>query len=171
MKAIKNKDISFVRKTLSPNVQYSLGGDSGNAIEGFLDHYHLKSGGRKTQFWQELATAVQLGCTKSKDEFECPYVFSKWPRERDGFEYIAVIKKDAKIRAKPHVNAPLISSVSYELLKLSDEKSESDWHVIDLGSQKVGYLAKADGRSPTDYRARFKRTSSAWKLELFVAGD
>ncbi len=172
MKAIQSKDSLFIKKILSEDVIYSFGADPErkNATEGFMNYYKINSK-KETSFWKDLSRTINLGCTMFEKTFTCPYVYSKWPDKYDSFSYIAVIEKKAVIRSKPIDTAPKIKSVNYEILKLAPEQKKNDWYTIDLGVKKIGYLAKADGRSSTDFRVEFQKISTGWTLKYFIAGD
>lgn len=173
MNAIQNKDVSFIKKILSDDVEYSFGTDPErkNAIDGFLNNYKIKNEKDSSSFWNELRQAIDLGCVKSEGSFTCPYVYSKWPDKYDSFSHVAVTKNKASIKAQPKASASEIKSVSYEILKLTLGQNNKNWYLIDLGKNKVGYLAKTDGRSATDYRAEFVKIEKQWMLKYFIAGD
>ena len=115
---------------------------------------------------------------ESKNEFWAPYVFSRFP-DYDGFDFSAIIAKDVRVRSEPNEKAPMITSLSYDIvLNLSgsdspEPKNKADpaWVRIRLPDGREGFVSAQFIRSPTDYRAGFKKTGGKWLLTHLVAGD
>lgn len=170
--AIQKKDSSFIKKILSDDVEYSFGADPErkSAVDGFLKHYKIE-GKKDSDFWKNLRDVVELGCTKSGEEFICPYVYSKWPNKYDSFSFVAATREKIPIRKKPESSAEVLRFANFEIFKLAREQKTDGWNAIDLGNKQVGFVATADVRSPIDYRAGFQKTSDGWKLKYFIAGD
>lgn len=170
--ALKKKDSAFIKKILYEDVEYTFGADpnSKSAVDGFFKHYMIKTKD-SVMFWKNLASTLELGCTKTGESFVCPYVYSKWPDKFDSFSYVASTKNKTPLRKKPEVSGEIIRSVNFEILKLIPDSQSKDWYTIDLGNNQIGYVAKADARSPIDYRVGFQKTSIGWKLKYFISGD
>lgn len=170
--AIQKKDSSFIKKILSDNVEYSFGADPErkSAVEGFLRYYKIEDK-KESAFWKSLRDVLDLGCTKSGEEFTCPYVYSKWPDKYDSFSFVAAIRDKIPIRKKPESSAEVLRFANFEIFKLSREQKTKDWNAIDLGNKQVGFVSTTDVRGPTDYRVRFQKTSDGWKLKYFITGD
>ena len=73
----------------------------------------------------------------------------------------------------------MIASLSYDIvLNLSGSDSperknraDSAWVRIRLPDGREGFVSAQFIRSPTDYRAGFKKTGGKWLLTHLVAGD
>ncbi len=73
----------------------------------------------------------------------------------------------------------MITSLSYDIvLNLSggdspepQNKAGPAWICIRLPDDREGFVSAQFIRSPTDYRAGFKKTSGKWLLTHLVAGD
>lgn len=170
--AIKNKDSAFIAKILSADVMYSLGyhPEHKNAVDGFLKYYEVNNS-KGSAFWKDLNDVIELGCTKSGDFFECPYVNSKWPDKFDSYEHVVTVVEKTPIYSKPDAKAKVVRIANFEVLKLTDKREKEGWYNIDLGSKKMGYIAKSNARSPIDYRVQFQKTSTGWKMKYFITGD
>jgi hypothetical protein len=170
--AIQKKDSSFIKKILSDDVEYSFGADPDrkSAIDGFLKHYNIEDK-KNSEFWKNFQEAVDLGCTKSGEDFICPYVYTKWPDKFDSFLFVVTTGEKIPIRKKPETAADILRFTNFEILKIALEQKTDGWRTIDLGNKQIGYVAKSDVRSPIDYRAQFSKTSEGWKLKYFIAGD
>lgn len=107
--AIQKEDSSFIKKILSDDVQYSFGADPErkSAAEGFLKYYKIQ-GKKGSGFWKDLRSVMELGCTKSGEEFICPYVYSKWPDKYDSFSFVVVLGEKIPIRQKPEFSAKIL---------------------------------------------------------------
>jgi Bacterial SH3 domain len=177
LKAISRKDAKFLLSIVDPNIQISFGGEEG--IQAFRELW--KPEDVNSEIWNTLAQLLRLGGTfgESKDEFWAPYVFSRFPDDYSGFDFSAIIAKDVRVRSEPNEKAPMIRSLSYDIvLNLSGgdspeprNKVDPVWVRIRLPDGREGFVSAQFIRSPTDYRAGFKRTGGKWLLTHLVAGD
>ena len=170
--AIRKHNSTFIKKILADDVQYTFGADPDrkSAQDGFLKHYKIVEG-RNSEFWNDLQSVIDLGCTKTEKAFSCPYVYSKWPDKFDSYTYIATVKEKTAIKVKPQSSAKTIRIADYEILKLYSDQRVDGWYTIDLGDKKEGFVSQSEARGPTGYRAEFIKTSAGWKLKYFIAGD
>jgi hypothetical protein len=177
LEAISRKDAKFLLSIVDPNIQISFGGDEG--IHAFRELW--KPEDVNSEIWNTLAQLLRLGGTfgESKSEFWAPYVFSRFPNNYDGFDISVIIAKDVRVRSEPNDKAPMITSLSYDIvLNLSggdspEPKNKADlaWVRIRLPDGREGFVNAQFIRSPTDYRAGFKKTGGKWLLTHLVAGD
>lgn len=173
MNAITHKDAKFLLSIVDPKIKLSFGGDEG--VESFRKLW--KPENPASEVWRELRGLLRLGgtFTKSKNEFWAPYVFSRFPDEYDGFSYSAIIARDVKIFSAPRKSAPAIATLSYDIVQtpLQDpEKGKNaGWVHVRLSDGREGFADRQSVRSPTDYRAGFKKAGDNWMLTQFVAGD
>jgi hypothetical protein len=177
LEAISRKDAKSLLSVVDPNIQISFGGEEG--IQAFRELW--KPEDVNSEVWNTLAQLLRLGGTfgESKNEFWAPYVFSRFPDNYDGFDFLAIIARDVKVRSEPNDKAPMIASLSYDIvLNLSgsdsqEPKNKADpiWVRIRLPDGREGFVSALFIRSPTDYRAGFKKNAGKWLLTHFVAGD
>jgi hypothetical protein len=123
---------------------------------------------------------LRLGGTfgESKNEFWAPYVFSRFPDDYGGLDFSAIIARDVRVRSERNDKAPMITSLSYDIvLNLSGSDSsvpkneDPAWVRIRLADGREGFVSAQFIRSPTDYRASFKKTGGKWLLTHLIAGD
>jgi hypothetical protein len=145
LEAISRKDARLLLSIVDPNIQISFGGEEG--IQAFREVW--KPEDVNSEIWNTLAQLLRLGGTfgESKDEFWAPYVFSRFPDDYGGFDFSAIIAKDVRVRSEPNEKAPMITD------------------------SREGFVSAQFIRSPTDYRAGFKKTGGKWLLTHLVAGD
>lgn len=177
--AASKKDKAFVLSILDPKIQLSFGGDSG--LKDFKEMWKIDQPNSK--FWDELTTILKLGgafqTIEGRKEFAAPYITSSWPDKLDSFEYAAVIGKNVRLRAEPGVNSPVVTSLTYDIVKFittepptaAVQKDGFDWIKVATSDGKQGYVAKTYLRSPVDYRAYFRKVNGSWRMVVFLAGD
>jgi len=169
---VAKHDTAALLDIVHPDIKSSFGGDEG--IENFKEFWRIKE--PDTKLWQELGTVLALGGSFDGPEmFTAPYTFSRWPDGIDGFEHVAVIGSNVRIRSEARADAPVVTSVSYSILQLHEEALQKDWMheewtAIKLNGQKA-YVASRLIRSPIDYRARFEYSKGQWMMTMFIAGD
>ena len=177
--AVKRRDKDFVLSVLDPQIKNSFGGDGG--IEEFKKMWKLDQ--PDSRLWGELETILSMGgsfgTVDGKRNFIAPYVTSMWPGDLDSFEYVAVTGKDVRVRANPGLKAPVVATLSYDIVKVSSQtvaelERQVDghtWRKIIAPGGKTGYVAEKFVRSPVDYRAYFERKNGRWVLAALIAGD
>jgi hypothetical protein len=175
--AISRKDARFLLSIVDPNIQISFGGEEG--IQAFRELW--KPEDVNSEVWNTLAQLLRLGGSfgESKNEFWAPYVFSRFADDCGGFDFSAIIAKDVRVRTEPNDKAPMITSLSYDIvLNVSgtdspEPKNKADpaWVRIRLPDGREGFVSAQFIRSPTNYRAGFKKTGGKWLLTHLIAGD
>jgi len=177
LEAISRTDAEFLLSVVDPNIEISFGSEEG--IQAFREVW--KPEDVNSEVWNTLAQLLRLGGTfgESKNEFWAPYVFSRFPDNDGGFDFSAIIARDVRVRSEPNDKAPMIASLSYDIvLNLSGSDSperknraDSAWVRIRLPDGREGFVSAQFIRSPTDYRAGFKKTGGKWLLTHLVSGD
>ena len=107
-------------------------------------------------------------------EFVAPYVTSRWPENLDEMEYEVVIGKIVPVRARPHAIAPVIDTVSYDILKVDWKASADmhwDWVKVTTPRGRRGYVAGHRIRSAGDNAAHFIKVKGRWVMNAFFATD
>jgi hypothetical protein len=157
---------------LDPKMKNNFGGDDG--IEAFQRIWQVAE--TDSKLWSELGTVLALGGSfTGKDEFTAPYTFSRWPKDLDAFDYVAVIGSNVRVRAQPDLDSSTIATVNFAVLPLDAESTAKDWRDQAWAAVKVagkkGYIATRFVRSSIDYRAQFTYSGGRWRLTFFLAGD
>ena len=177
LNAVQNHDQDFLLSIIAPDIMNSFGGDDGK--ENFVKIWEPDKPDSK--IWQTLADILTLGGNFSPDrqEFWAPYVFSAFPDDADAFSYLAIVGENVNVRAQPSLNAPVLTTLSYDLVKRLDNLRLAEetptgprrWLKIATPQGRPGYVAAQHARSPLDYRAGFKKINGRWLMAVLVAGD
>ena len=167
--ALARHDAAAVLAVVHPQVRNGFGGDDGAAA--FRRRW--KPGRRDSRMWETLATALALGGTfMGPDGFAAPYVYSAWPQEIDAFEHVALLGQRVPVRAEAAAAAPVLATLDGAIVPLAAPlKPESGWVAVRLPDGRRGHVARAQVRSPVEYRALFNREGGRWRLTALVAGD
>ena len=106
--SLARHDADAVMAVLDPNIKLSFGGDDG--IENFRRMWRPTEA--DSELWAELGAVLALGGTfSSESSFTAPYVFSKWPDRFDGFEHVALIASNVRIRSAPQADASTVATL------------------------------------------------------------
>jgi len=178
IEAARKHDLDFILGTLDPNIVNSFGGSEG--IEGFKAIWELNK--PQTKLWDTLTLVLTLGgslnVSDQETSFWAPYVYSRWPNEFDSFEHAAIIGTNVKIRSRPALDAPVVTNLSYDIVKFADqswlpagEAGPEAWVKIIAPTGREGFVSSRYVRSPIDYRIGFIKKDGRWSITHFVAGD
>lgn len=184
--AAKRRDTQFILSVLDEQVR--LGGGGHRGVADFREQWRPEQ--KNSRLWQELTDILSLGgsfeTSQGETRFCAPYVTSRWryiveefPDHSDAYTYAAVVKKNVKVRSKPSADAPVLTTLSFNVVKVNYDDSVNDesqedgfkWVKIDLPAAGHGYVSGDDVRSPIDYSACFKKTGGRWVMVSFAAGD
>lgn len=158
--AVRARDKDKLLSLSDPNIRTSFGGDGGaDDLEKRLSE----------DFWNELETVLTLGGNFREGMFWAPYVYSAWPESHDAFETFAVIADDVPLRESADTNAPVIATLSRNLV--ASRVGEGAWQKVTLADGRSGFVEAKFLRSPVDYRAGFSKGANGWRMTAFVAGD
>lgn len=180
--AVQRKDLTWLKGILDRNIKYSFGADGGAA--GFLRFWKLNSNPTASPFWKTLRDALRLGGTWSgkNGRFTCPYVHTRFPAACDPFRYAAITGKNVNVRAKPKLNAPVITRLSWAIVGYRQQPPSAlpssslggeryPWREITTPRGRRGYVWGKYVYSPIGYRAAFQKKAGRWKLVLLISGD
>jgi hypothetical protein len=122
--------------------------------------------------WDELRVVLARGGRfSSPASFAAPYVYANWPGQFDAFECAAVTGTNVRLRSAPKLDAPIVSTMSYSIVRLMEPAPGQLWSRVQLGDGRTGYMWHAYVRSSVDYRALFNLIDGRWRMTAFVAGD
>jgi len=177
LNAVQNRDQAFLLSIIAPDIINSFGGNDGK--ENFVKIW--KPNKPDSKIWSTLDAILTLGGNFSPDrqEFWAPYVFAAFPDDKDAFSYLAIVGQNVNVRARPSLDAQVITTLSYDLVKKLDNLPVAEetlagpghWLKIATPQGKPGYVAAKYARSPLDYRAGFKKKNGRWLMVALVAGD
>ena len=170
LKAVQARDTAFLYAALAPDILNSFGGNGGSAE--FKELWRPAE--PESQLWAVLTEILALGGTFSGDEFSAPYVFSTFPEDLDGFEHVVIVGSDVRVRARPALDAPILTTLSFDIVRSADREeglAAEGWRRVELSDGRTGYVSASYARSPLGYRALFTRERGVWLLSVLVAGD
>jgi hypothetical protein len=170
-RATGNRDAEALLKLVDDDIRLDFGDGSGKP--------ELKA--RLTspdyRLWQELDAALALGCGMSPAAGDQEYASWPWYFAKDGspfdpFEAFIVTGERVRLRAAASAAAPVIGSVSWDYVRLSEYPSdEAVYAEVETRSGEKGYIAKTYLRSLVDYRLIAEKRSGKWRITSFIAGD
>ena len=182
LQAAKRRDVKYILSIVDANITNTFG-DS-NGINEFKKLWKL--GSLQSEFWNEFITVLTNGGAFFKRPgapeekiFQAPYTFTQFPEDLDAIEHQTIFGNNVNLRSKPETNAPVVASLSYNIVKVDFENSVKDankedkylWLKVETLGGKTGFVNAKYVRSPIDYRAVFEKRNGKWKMITFVAGD
>jgi hypothetical protein len=163
--AIERRDLDAVVEAADPAIR--LGFDASGGRD--LLRQRLTE---RAESWEELRVALAHGGSfSSPSSFAAPYVYSEWPETLDSFQCAAITGSNVRLREAPGLDAAIVTSVSYSIVRVLDEREDRLWRWVELGDGRTGFIWHAYVRRPIDYRALFNRIDGRWRMTAFVAGD
>ncbi|MEJ7848619.1 MAG: SH3 domain-containing protein [Pyrinomonadaceae bacterium] len=177
--AAEGRDAKYIISIIDPKIMLSFGDSAGMAD--FKRIWKIEKADSK--FWDEFLRVIRNGGSFSVEEgqkkFWAPYTFMPFPDDLDPFDHDAIFGSNVNLREKPSASAAVISSLSYNIVKVDYQNSvkqknsenEYDWLKVETLGGKRGFVKAEYVRSPIDYRAGFAKKRGAWKMIVFIAGD
>lgn len=175
------KDKNALMNYLDPQVRCSFGGCAGP--KGFAAHWKLDKDPARSQVWGVLEDMLLLGGAydaQGSGIYYVPYVFARFPENRDAFEYVAITGQSVQLRSAPKLDASVTGTLNYDIVKvLRGEKLPSmtlngrtyPWMKVQLDDGRSGYVSGRYTYSPVGYRLSLAKKATGWKIDFFVAGD
>jgi hypothetical protein len=163
--AVERRDMHALLEAADAGIRLGFDGSGGSATlrKMFSD---------RPELWDELRVVLALGGRFSSPiSFAAPYVYSNWPEPFDAFECAAVTGTSVRVRSAPRLDAPIVTPVSYAIIRTIDPAPGQLWSRVQLGDGRTGYMWHAYVRSSVDYRALFNLIDGRWRMTAFVAGD
>jgi hypothetical protein len=175
LEAVQKRDTTFLYSILAKEIRLGFGGN--DSIAGFRRMWHPEK--PDSRVWGVLERMLKLGATRRDGTFIAPYVYSKWPDDKDAFENIAIVSDRAVVRAQPSANAQALGTLSYDIVPAREWKGfeengvtgKDTWAHVRLADGPDGWVSGRDAYSPVGYRAFFEKRAGKWKMTLLVAGD
>lgn len=180
--AARRRDARYILSIVDANIRNTFGDSNGSAE--FKKMWKLESA--QSEFWDEFITVLEHGGAFFKRPgapknriFQAPYTFTEFPEDLDAIEHQCIFGNNVNLRSKPDPSAPVVATLSYNIVKVDFENSVKDenkedkylWLKVETLGGKKGFVSAKYVRSPVDYRAVFEKRNGRWKLVVFVAGD
>ena len=180
LRAVRGRDERFILSILDPNIELSFGGHRG--IKDFKEMWLTKNS--REDLWTELNAVLSLGgafvTSGGGKQFCAPYTFTNFPDDVDAFEYAAITGNNVRVRARPELSSPIVSTLTYDVVRADfyydprdsqEEKGTPGWVKITTPEGRQGYVAARFIRSAVDYRACFRKVKGSWRMTAFIGGD
>lgn len=176
LRAAREHDAAFILSILDPRIINSSDGEGG--VREFKDQWKLDQ--PEGRLWETLTTILSMGgsfrMNSGRREFCAPYVTSQWPsvvnqlpKGADPLDYQVITGKNVAFRSEPNLTAPVLKSLSYDIVKV--QSASSAWLKITTLSGEQGYVLNKYIRSPTDYQACFRKISERWVMTELAARE
>lgn len=170
-RAARNRDADALLALVDDRIQLDFGGGSGKR------ELRQRLTSPEYRLWQELDAALAHGCAISSGEggrayASWPWYFANDVIPLDPFEAFIVTGERVRLRAAASPSAPVIGSVSWDYVRLSEYPSdEAVYAEVETRSGAKGYIAKTYLRSLVDYRLVAEKRGGKWRITSFIAGD
>ncbi len=167
LQASGRKDVTALKKMVSPRVKIGYGSDNG--WDAFVNRWNLRQSPTTSKLWKELDEALTLGgkFTDGGTRFAAPYVYHC--DMQDPYQDAVVMGKNVALRQAASLSSEVLQRLTYEVVTVLDVKEP--WAKVKLGNTE-GYISKAFLRKGIDYRAGFTRNAQgSWQMDFFLAGD
>lgn len=181
--AVARRDVGFVVKQVTVDIQLSFGGHSGRkrlrrALEnGPVDYVtseiEHRAVSKREGYWDALEQALHMGGQFTHpDVFEAPYTWTfKLPKKSDPFTTYFVTTKNAPLRNRPSKFGTITDTLSYDVVSVIAGENGTRFREIVLASDQQGFVHEDNLRSRLDYRVIMKKTNGKWLITAFIAGD
>ena len=172
MQALNIKDIDFIKKALSNDVQIGFGAED-IGKKAFEKRWF--GPGLYEQFRAEVIKIIKMGCTKETEDevvyFACPYIYSRFPSGKDPFAWVVVTEDRVPVYKDTSKNSGISGHVSFEFLPNDNGANRSWFKVQKSAGSTSGYIERKYVRSPNGFRIIFKKEDGQWLISSFVVGD
>jgi hypothetical protein len=178
--AVERRDARYLVSILDPKVKMSFGEEEG--VGDFKRVFSINN--RNAQFWGDFLAALKLGGSflregdKRTGLFYSPYTYSTFPEDLDSYDESVIIGKNVPLRRDPRPNAPVVATLSYNIVRVQHEtlpksgRSEyPGWLLLKTLGGLEGFVRQRSVRSAIDWRAGFEKKRGRWVLVNFNSGD
>jgi hypothetical protein len=180
-KAADSKVVARLQPLLASHVRIDY--DRALTPAEVVDEIRGYSSSEQALFWQDLREAVNLGFVRQGMTEACaPYVvFQLSERALSDAEPIGIIAAGVRVRREPSVTAPVIDTLSYEVLERGPEapraaspgqfSGQYQWYQVRTPKGALGWVASKYLRVGGDRRFCFTKEHGRWKLGSWAIGD
>ena len=186
LEAVRNHDTNFLAGVLDPHI--ANGYDIEEGTREFKQRWRVED--PQSPVWDVLSTILTGGGSFSEHngqmEFCGPYVVSQWsnvvrqlPPGTDTLDYVAITGKDVAVRREAHSSAPIVTTLSYDVVKsipnsqVLDQsmRDASSWIKIKTPTGQEGFVSDNYVQGPMDYGACFRRANGTWVISELAARE
>jgi hypothetical protein len=178
--AVAKHDRKFILDAIAPGIVN--GYDLAPGREAFTREWFRDP--RESPLWETLGALLALGGSfeptdEGDPEFWAPYIYSEFPEERAGLDEAVALGPAVAVRARPELAAPVTATLHHVIVKVADftpvaEKNGTGrrlWLKIINPDGSFGFVEKRELRTPSDYRACFRKIKGQWKMTLLLTGE
>jgi hypothetical protein len=165
--AVEDRSASALRRLVDEEVVVGPGEDDKGWAK-FTARWRPEDLGN-SGLWTALSDLLALGFIRAHPNlFLSPYLVWRFPPELNMAKHLVVIRDNAALRESPSLSAPVVASLSFEIVQQLENARGGDqliqWvRVRTLGGQ-TGYLNAREALSPLMPRAQFAKRRGRWTL-------
>jgi len=123
---------------------------------------------------------------ESRTEFCGPYIVSQWdkviqalPKGTDTLSYVAAKGKDVPVRRDPHITAPVIATLSYDVVEYINNSQildrsnpgASSWIRVRTANGQEGWILDNAVGGPMDIGACFTKKKDKWVMTMLAGHE
>ncbi len=162
--AVRRRDVDAIVALSDPEIRTSVGERDPGGVA------RLRLLLRHDQVLEDFEQLLTQGGKFRNGDFLAPYVSVAWPDSHRPFPYIAVTGENIPLRDFPDVNAPVLATLSYDIVERKEKKGE--WQQVKTADGHTGWVEASAVRSAMlDFRAQFTKADGRWKMIALVSGD
>ncbi len=171
--AVEKRSTKALRKLVDEEVVVGPAADDAGWAK-FVARW--RPGDGNSELWSALSELLSLGFVREHPRlFVSPYLVWRFPRDLDMATHLVVIRDNVPLHLQPSVRAPLVASLSFDIVRKLGQAKSADamvhWiHVRTIAGQ-VGYLNAVDAMSPLMPRAQFGMHGGRWRLIALEGQD
>lgn len=140
-----------------------------------------------TSVWKVLSGILAEGGTfnESRTEFCGPYTVSQWdkvtralPEGAHTLDYVAAKGKDVPVRRDPRITAPVVATLSYDVVEyvansqiFDPSNPGASWSKVKTSTGQEGFVLDKNLGGPMDYAACFTRKNDKWIITRLSARE
>ncbi|HSE17217.1 MAG TPA: hypothetical protein VLB46_09185 [Pyrinomonadaceae bacterium] len=182
--AVRNRDKVFVLTVLAQDIK------NGYDIEPGVNEFRRRwrPSDPESSVWHVLTGVLAGGGSfnNSHTQFCGPYFISQWPKVvqqlpkgTDTLDYVAITGKDVPVRRDAHVTAPVVATLSYDVVKSIPDSQildrstpgASSWVKVKTATGQEGFVLDSYIGGPLDYGVCFTKKNAKWMMTELAARE
>ncbi|MEO6387710.1 MAG: hypothetical protein ABIT16_02615 [Croceibacterium sp.] len=164
--AVKARDVNALVGLSAVDIKLDFGGGAGTA------ELRNRLNDKSRDLWSELDEVLALGCSANdQGGITMPWFFDQTIAAPDPTSGMLVTGEDVPVLSDPSPTSKVLSTVSWDVVKIATLKPEDDYQQIELSDKTVGFIATDKLRSLLDYRLVASSRNDKWSITSFLAGD
>ena len=185
LSSAREHDTTSILSILDPGIINSSDGERG--VKAFKDQWRIDQ--PESKLWETLTTILLMGgsfrINEGNKEFCAPYISSQWrsvvsqlPKSVDPLDYQVITERNVAIRSEPNLTAPVVTNLSYDVVKVSEgsvfrtgQIDGATWLKVMTSDGKQGYVLDKYVRGASDYQACFRKVGTKWLMTELAARE